>query len=44
MSCKLTLYEHPNYTGDHTNRTTTFTSSDNHGSKSRRIADRDSSG
>ena len=46
MSCKLTLYEHPNYTGDHTRRTTTFTDTDNYGSGSQmsRIQDRDSSG
>jgi len=45
MSCSLTLYEHENYGGDQTNRTTTFTSSDdgNSGNMSR-IADRDSSG
>ena len=46
MSCKLTLYEHPNYTGDHTHRTTTFTNTDTYGSGSQmsRIQDRDSSG
>jgi hypothetical protein len=45
MSCSLKLYEHENYGGDHTHRTTTFTSTDdgNSGNMSR-IADRDSSG
>jgi hypothetical protein len=46
MSCSLKLYEHENYGGDHTHRTTTFTSSDDgeDSSNMRRIADRDSSG
>jgi hypothetical protein len=46
MSCSLTLYEDENYGGDQTNRTTTFTSSDDgdSGGKMSRIADRDSSG
>jgi hypothetical protein len=46
MSCSLKLYEHENYGGDHTHRTTTFTSTDdgNSGGKMSRIADRDSSG
>ena len=46
MSCKLTLYEHGNYTGDHTHRTTTFTNTDTYGwgSQMPRIQDRDSSG
>ena len=40
--CKLTLYEHPDYDGDHTYRTTEFTSTQPNGSD--RINDRDSSG
>jgi hypothetical protein len=45
MSCSLTLYEDPNYGGDQTNRTTTFTSNDDgeNSSNMRRIQDRDSS-
>jgi len=46
MSCSLTLYEHPNYGGDQTRRTTTFTSNDDgvNSSNMKRIQDRDSSG
>jgi len=46
MSCSLTLYEDENYGGDHTHRTTTFTSSDDgvNSSNMKRIQDRDSSG
>ena len=46
MSCSLKLYEHENYGGNHTHRTTTFTSSDDgvNSSNMKRIQDRDSSG